>query len=305
MTKKVVIIDTDPGIDDAVALAFALFSDKIEVPLITTVAGNVGIEYVTTNALKLLAFYQKKIPVAKGATRPLLRLSKDAGSVHGETGLAGFAFDELAQNCLVGEHAVIAMYQELLKREKTTILAIGPLTNIALLLRLYPDVIHRIDEVVLMGGAIGRGNYGVYTEFNIGFDPEAAHIVFNAPVKKVMLGLEIGNQAILTESMTKDIRSSGRIGEMFYSLFAHYRGEWLHQGLEIYDSTAIGYILHPEFYTVQPAFIDIEIKGEKTAGATLVDFHALEEQNAMVATAVNVELFSKWFVEDIKQMQLL
>ncbi|MBF0779834.1 MULTISPECIES: nucleoside hydrolase [unclassified Granulicatella] len=301
MIKKTVIIDTDPGIDDAMAIALALFSQEIDVPLITTVAGNVGLENVTTNTLRLLSFFKKHVKVAKGASQPLLRVSEDASQFHGETGLAGFSYDKQATECLIDTHAVNAMYQELMKRQKTTVLAIGPLTNIALLLRMYPDSVHYIDEIVIMGGAINRGNYGVYTEFNSGFDPEATKIVYSAPVKKVMIGLEIGNQAIMEKEVLERLGNINGVGKMLSALFKHYQGEYFDKGVEVYDSTAIGYILHPEWYTCLEASVDVELCGTYTSGATLVDF-TQKSQYIKVCTTIDAPKFIEWIIDSVAYM---
>lgn len=298
--KKTVIIDTDPGIDDAMALALALFSDMIEVPLITTVAGNVALEQVTCNTLRLLSFFNKKIAVAKGAQTPLLRQSKHVPDVHGESGLAGFDYEQQVLECLLEEHAVNAMYRELKKRQKTTVLAIGPLTNIALLLKMYPDSVQFIEELVIMGGAIGRGNYGVYTEFNSGFDPEATKIVFDSPLKKVLIGLEIGHQALMNKEVFKQLSQSNAIGKMLADLFDHYQDAF-ETGIEVYDSTAIGYILKPEYYTCALARVDVELKGEHTLGATVVDFEA-SQPNTTVCTHIVAEKFIDWLLHSVAQM---
>lgn len=302
--KEVVIIDTDPGIDDAMALMFAMNAKNIAISLITTVSGNVGIDNVTTNALRLQHFLNKKIPVAKGATKPLVRNSKDAGDIHGSSGLSGFSHNQIDETLLVKEHAVDAMYNDLMQREKTTIVALGPLTNIALLLQKYPDVISKVERIIFMGGAIGRGNYGVYTEFNIGFDPEAAQVVINSPIPKVMVGLEIGNQALLTAEDMASIRQMSAMGEVFGSLFDAYSYSRHSDRLEIYDATAVGYLLKPDLFKGKDVFVAVETKGEYTAGATIVDLDNLLSQpaNTFVCTVIDGDGFRKWFKEQVAQL---
>lgn len=161
MTKKPIILDTDPGIDDAVALAVALHSEELEVKLITTVAGNVGLDKVTRNALKLLTFFNKNIPVAKGAAEPLIREGADASNVHGESGMEGYDFGEPNTDLLLDEHAIHAMYRVIRESEvPITLVPIGPLTNIALLLKVYPEAKSNIEQIVLMGGSLGKGQQG-------------------------------------------------------------------------------------------------------------------------------------------------
>ncbi len=190
MTKRPIIIDTDPGIDDAVALAIALFSEKLDVKLLTTVAGNVGLDNVTDNLLKILDYVEKDIPVAMGAEEPLLKEMSDASSVHGLSGMEGFEFDPPSKRSLLDEHAITAMRRVILASdEPVTLVPIGPLTNIALLLKVYPEVKQNIKDIVLMGGSVTRGNKGVMAEFNIYFDPDAAKIVFMSGLPIVMAGL--------------------------------------------------------------------------------------------------------------------
>ena len=173
MKQIPLIIDTDPGIDDAVAIALAVFNPRFDVRLITTVAGNVSIEATTTNALKLMAYYGKDVPVARGAAEPLIRQLDDASDIHGKTGMEGFDFPEPKTELLLDKHAVEAMHDEIMaSAEPVTVMPIGPLTNIALLLKTFPEVKSRIERIVLMGGSVTRGNKGVMAEFNIFVDPE-------------------------------------------------------------------------------------------------------------------------------------
>lgn len=175
MSRKPVIIDTDPGIDDAVALAIALFAEELDVRLITTVGGNVGIEHTTDNALKLVSFFGKHVPVAQGASEPLVRELVDASNVHGASGMEGWEFDEPDRSLLLEKNAVDAMRDALLSSEEpVTIVALAPLTNVALTLKAYPEVKSHIERIVLMGGTAARGNKGVLSEFNVATDPETA-----------------------------------------------------------------------------------------------------------------------------------
>lgn len=185
--RRPIIIDTDPGIDDALAIAIALFSEELDVRLITTVAGNVSLEHVTNNALKLLNFWGKDVPVAKGAAHPLIEPFIDASNVHGVSGMEGYDFPEPKEELLLQEHAVNAMRRVILEsREPVTLVPIAPMTNIAQLLTMYPEVKENIREIVIMGGSAGRGNKGVMSEFNVATDPEAAKIVFASGLPIVM-----------------------------------------------------------------------------------------------------------------------
>jgi len=304
MSKKPIIIDTDPGIDDAVAIAIALFSEELDVKLLTTVSGNVSLDKVTNNLLKLLTFWNKRVPVAKGATKPLIRNNEDASGVHGQSGMDGYDFDEPDTSVLLEEHAVEAMRRTILaSSQKITLVPIGPLTNIALLLSTYPEVKSNIEEIVLMGGTSIRGNYGVYSEFNIGFDPEAAKIVFESGVKIVMAGLDVGWKALVFHEDSLKIKAQNKTGEMIYALFQKYRGGSLKTGLKMYDSCAMAYLLKKEMYETVYTHVSIETQGEYTAGATLVDLkgYLKKEPNATFCLDIDASMFSEWLLEALSK----
>ncbi len=302
--KRRIIIDTDPGIDDAAAIAIALFSENLDVRLITTVAGNVGLENVTNNTLKLLTLFKKQITVAKGCSEPLLEKLVDASNVHGLTGMEGYEFKSVDTSMLVDVHAVEAMRKEILNsEEKTTIVAIAPLTNVALLLKMYPEVKTKIDEIVLMGGSMTRGNRGVMSEFNIATDPEAAKIVFDCDVKKTMLPVDIGWKALVFPQDSEKIKSMGVTGDMLYCLFKRYRGGSMKTGLKMYDSTAIAYLCCPEMYEMGMYNVDVETKSSLSNGLTLVDLrnYSKKEPNCNVVTDINQHKFTEWFLDSIQK----
>ncbi|MGL5973142.1 MAG: ribonucleoside hydrolase RihC [Oscillospiraceae bacterium] len=304
VSKKQIIIDTDPGIDDAIAIAVALFSEKLEVKLMTTVVGNVSVDKVTTNALKLMSFFNKNIPVAKGADTPLLREVIDASDVHGSTGMDGYDFPEPASELLLGVHAVEAMRQVILESDDNiTIMAIGPLTNIALLIKMYPDLIKKIDELVIMGGALGRGNKGPLSEFNIAVDPEAAKIVFESGLKIVMAGLEVGLKALVYPEDSEIIKTLNSTGDMIYNLFKKYRGGSFNTGLKMYDSCAVAYLLKPELYEFRDVYVGVETKGELTSGATVVDLKGElnKKPNVKVCFDIDGDKFREWLIESLSK----
>lgn len=211
MKQIPLIIDTDPGIDDAVAIALAVFNPRFDVRLITTVAGNVSIEATTTNALKLMAYYGKDVPVARGAAEPLIRQLDDASDIHGKTGMEGFDFPEPKTELLLDKHAVEAMRDEIMaSAEPVTVMPIGPLTNIALLLKTFPEVKSRIERIVLMGGSVTRGNKGVMAEFNIFVDPEAAKIVLTSGLDITMATLDAGLGTVIPPEKTAQLKDMAR-----------------------------------------------------------------------------------------------
>lgn len=301
--SRKVIIDTDPGIDDAIAIAIALFDSKLDVQLFTTVAGNVSVEKVTKNLLKLLSFWGKDVPVAVGAGRPLLREAVDASDVHGSTGMDGYDFPEPNSNLLSEEHAVNLMYKTLMASdEKITLIGIGPLTNIALLLRMYPECSAKIDEIVIMGGSLARGNKGVLSEFNIAVDPEAAKIVFESGIPMAMAGLDVGLKALVYPEDSEKIKEMNPTGNMMYHLFKKYRGGSFKTGLKMYDSCAIAYLLAPEVFEIEETYVTVETQSTLTAGATLVDLKGYLGQPANCKVCVDVDeaKFKAWFLDSIK-----
>jgi len=304
MNKRAVIIDTDPGIDDALALAIALFSEELDVRLITTVAGNVSLENVTFNTLRLLKFFGKDIPVAKGAECPLLAEFVDASNVHGKTGMEGYDFPEPDEKLLLPDHAVNAMRRVILASpEPITLVPIAPLTNIALLFSMYPEVKKNIREIVMMGGSASRGNKGVMSEFNVATDPEAAQIVFQSGLPIVMAGLDVGLKALVYPEDSEEIRQMGRVGDMAYQLFKRYRGGSFKTGLKMYDSCAVAYLLCPELFEAVDTYVGVELHGSMTAGCTVVDLRGYlhREPNAHVLMDIDGGKFREWFKQAISK----
>lgn len=305
--KRPIIIDTDPGIDDAVAIAIALFSEKLDIKLITSVAGNVDIKKTTDNVLKLLKFYKKKIPVATGSSAPLIRKSIEAKNVHGESGMDGWDFGEIDYSPLIKENAVNAIYETIYRsKEKITILAIGPLTNIALVLKVYPEVKEKIHEIILMGGSLSRGNYGVMSEFNVHVDPEAAKIVFNSGLPIAIAPLDVGLKALVYPIDSTKIKNQNRSGEMIYSLFQHYRSFGLKNGLKMYDSCAVAYLLKPEMFTIEETYAGVEICGEYCVGATVFDLKNYLKKSANVKVCVDIDqkMFIEWLIESLEKCNI-
>ena len=306
LKRRPIIIDTDPGIDDAVAIAAAVFCESLDVKLISTVSGNVSIEHTTKNAQKLVEFFGKDIPVAKGSSKPLIKQLEDASHIHGETGMAGYEFPEPTKE-LHEKNSIEAMREVILNsEEKITIVPIGPLTNIALLLKTYPEVKENIEEIVLMGGSSGRGNHTPAAEFNIYADPEAAKIVFAQGVKIVVCPLDVTSIATLDLETINKLRDMNKVGEMFYGLFNHYRGGSVSKGgLKMHDLTTIAYLDNPELFEKVETFVDVETAPGYTEGFMIVDFRGVykKESNATFCTAINVEGFRKWMLnifENIK-----
>lgn len=299
MSRTPIILDTDPGIDDAVAIAAALFAPQLDLQLITTVAGNVSVEKTTRNALQLMHFWDKDIPVAQGAATPLVRKLRDAAYVHGESGMEGYAFVEHQRHPL-GLPAFEAINQALnASDEAITLVTIGPLTNIALLLTQYPDCKSKIKRLVMMGGSTGRGNFTPNAEFNIAIDPEAAARVLESGLEIVMCGLDVTNKAMLSPAYLETLPHLNQTGKMLHALFSHYRSGSMTAGLRMHDLCAIAWLVKPELFTLQPCFVAVETHGEYTSGATVVDLEGrfAHQPNVQVALKLDVEGFRQWVTE--------
>ncbi|MGX0330606.1 ribonucleoside hydrolase RihC [Staphylococcus cohnii] len=298
--KQPIIIDTDPGIDDAAAISFALNHPEFDLKMISTVNGNVGIEKTTANALKLKRFFNSDIPVHRGASQPLLSDIVDASDVHGESGMEGYTFPEINESDLDSTHAVEAMRDVLLKSETPiTLIPIGPLTNIALLLLTYPEVKTFIKEIVLMGGSASRGNITPLAEFNIYCDPEAAQIVFNSGLPLTMIGLDVARSSSLTHDTINELNSINDTGKMLHQLFKHYRGDDFEKGINVYDAYTLLYLLHPEHFDVREADVQIETDGKLTKGASVVDFKS-QFPNTTVVMSVQANIFKQMFIDALK-----
>lgn len=294
-----IILDTDPGIDDAAAIAAALFAPELDLQLITTVAGNVSVEKTTHNALQLLYFWQADVPVAQGAAAPLVRPLRNAASVHGESGMDGYDFAATSRQPLE-KPAYTAMRDLLVSApEPVTLVAIGPLTNIALLLSQYPECKFNIRRLVIMGGSAGRGNFTPNAEFNIAIDPEAAASVFRSELEIVMCGLDVTNQAVLKPELLEKLPVLNRTGKMLHALFSHYRSGSMTTGLRMHDLCAIAWLVRPDLFMLKPCFVAVETQGKWTAGTTVVDIENRLGQppNVQVALGLDVAGFQRWVAE--------
>ena len=290
-----VIIDCDPGHDDAVALALAFGSGKLDVKGVTTVAGNSTIENTYNNALRFLSFIGVGVEVAKGAAKPLLRALTTAPNVHGESGLDG---TDLGEPWLKGSArpAVDLLADVLLTSpEPVTLIPVGPLTNIATVFLAKPDVKAKVERIVLMGGAALEGNWTPSAEFNIFVDPEAARVVFESGVPLTMVGLDVTHRALIYPDEIEALRKQGRIGRAiaelmdFYGIY--YRKQF--KGNPIHDAVAVAAVFCPEVLSTQHLNVSIETVGEFTLGRTVVDFRGVtgREPNCDVALGIDREAF--------------
>jgi len=289
-----VILDCDPGIDDAFAIAFGCGHPGLDLAGVTTVAGNVGLDRTTANALAVLEFLGcPGVPVAAGSPAPLLRPFNDARHVHGESGLGGATLPP-ARARPVAAHAVDFLIGEISAAPgAVTLVATGPLTNIALAVRRYPPLVGQVADFVIMGGSAGRGNTTPAAEFNIWCDPEAAAIVFGAGWRVTMVGLDVTHQALTSTAVEDRMRALGRLGgELLLPGLAGYRDAAFAAGQPVHDVCALALVAAPWLFGCEPARVEVETLGRWTSGMTVTDFSArVAGHNALVATSVDVAGF--------------
>lgn len=287
---KSVIIDTDPGIDDAVALGVALSSESLDVKLITTVAGNVSLEQTTRNANVLLNFWGKDIPLARGFSKPLIVETNEVKSIHGETGLGGFEFPQVKKNNEVDRLAIHQIYKVINESEEIiTIIALGPLTNIAMLIKNYPDVVGRI-EIVCMGGSTERGNETATAEYNFHADPHAAYIVVHSGVKVTMIGLNVTNRALFDREFLDSIKNCNKTGKMIDDMFSHYRGGSASKGYKMHDLCAVLYTIDNSIFEIGFYNVEICTNDDICRGQSVVDLMNKSKVAPNVYVATDLEI---------------
>jgi pyrimidine-specific ribonucleoside hydrolase len=307
MTTKI-ILDTDPGHDDAIALLLALASPELEVVGVTTVAGNQTLEKTTANALKILEFVDRTdIPVHVGASRPIVREQWAAAYVHGESGLDGPALPDPKTSPADG-HAVDFLAAQLEEHDDLVLVPVGPLTNIGLLLAKHPGIEERIGRIVLMGGAIAEGNVTPAAEFNIWADPEAAHRVFTSSVDVTMVGLDVTHKALLKPDKVKELREGSRVGTLVGQLYDFYHGHhermygW--EGSPVHDALAVAHVVSDRFLTTEHRYVQVDIGPDPGRGRTYVDLwrRTGNEPNANVGVEVDGTGFIDVLVDRLRSL---
>lgn len=301
---KPIIIDCDPGHDDAIAMLLAFAKPElVKVLAVTIVAGNQTLEKTVNNALKVLSFAGIECQVAAGYDRPLLRELEIAPEVHGESGLDGPDLPEPAFQAST-KHAVQTIIDEVrASREKVTIVPTGPLTNVAAALVGAPDLKSNIERIVLMGGAAREGNWTPAAEFNILVDPEAAAIVFQSGVPITMIGLDVTHQALIRQAEVDELLNSGKkvgvmVGELL-EFFGKFHETMGFDGMPLHDPLAMATVLDPTIVKTEHLPVRIETQGLYTTGRTVVDFYGVtgEEPNVDVALEVDRDRFVKMIME--------
>jgi inosine-uridine nucleoside N-ribohydrolase len=301
-----IILDCDPGHDDAIALLLALGSPELQVLGVTTVSGNQTLDKTTANAIRVLDHVGRpEIPVAPGAHRPLVRERHTAAQVHGETGLDGpnlpppsrapdpaHAIDWIA--------ATVAA-----STEPVTLVATGPLTNVALVLARYPELESQLERIVLMGGAIGEGNTTPAAEFNIWVDPEAAHRVFASGIDLTMVGLDVTHQALMTPAHTERLAAAGKAGKLVADLYSFYaRFHERHYGWDgapVHDAVAVAHVIDHTLLTTRHCGVVVDTGPELSRGRTHVDLRDTMgwTPNCHVAVGIDASRFLELLITRI------
>ena len=291
-----IILDCDPGIDDALAIAFAHGHPDIELAGITTVAGNVGLAKTTVNALAVCEFIGAAgTPVTAGCAGPLLRPALDARQVHGDSGLGGARLPPPTASPCRG-HAIDYIIDTVRAAPgEITLVATGPLTNIALAVRREPRLADWVRGFVIMGGSAGRGNVTPAAEYNIWADPEAAAAVFRAGWTVTMLGLDVTLRTGATEAVLRRMSGLGPLGtELLLPALDQYRSVSEPGGPPVHDVCAVAWVAEPGLFGLVPARVQVELAGQLTAGMTVTDFDFPGEvgsENALVAMRIDVDRF--------------
>jgi len=294
--SRPIIIDTDPGIDDALAIMLAAASPEVRILGIVAVAGNVSLDLTTANAAALADLLRLDCPVGRGASGPLCRRdTAPAEMVHGADGFGGYRLTASTRPLEPGVPLLARLIEE--SSEPVTVVAIGPLTNIALLITEYPETARKVERFVIMGGGTldAPGNVTPVAEFNIWFDPDAAARVFAFSVPITMVGLNATHQALVgTAHLAQLLASAGPIAEMVTHLLDGYGDSWHAAGdaKPQHDALAVAAVIDAAILTTRRLPVDIENTGRLTAGMTVIDYRGdANEANCDVAFEVDVERF--------------
>jgi pyrimidine-specific ribonucleoside hydrolase len=297
-----VIVDCDPGHDDAIALLLTLASPEVELVGVTTTHGNQTLDKTTDNALRVLTLVGRTdVPVAMGADRPLVRELHVAAHVHGETGLDGPELPERAAEP-IEQHAVDFLVEHV--TPETVLVPVGPLTNVALALErgIAPA------RIVLMGGAIAEGNMTPAAEFNIWADPEAAQRVFHSGLDVTMIGLDVTHRALLTPVWAERFREVGRVGVFVADLVEFFKQYHLRtygwDGAPIHDAVAVAEAIRPGIVTTERMNVEVELESELTRGRTVADrWHRTNrDPNADVGVDIDADAFFELLLDRVSTL---
>ena len=308
---KKIILDCDPGHDDAIALLLAHGNPNIELLAVTTVVGNQTLDKVTRNALSVARIANiTNVPFAAGAVRPLVRNVEIAPDIHGDSGLDGPVLPEPTIQ-LDNRHAIDLIIDTIMSHPPKTVTLVptGGLTNIAMAVRKEPKIVERVKEVVLMGGGYHVGNWSAVAEFNIKIDPEAAHIVFNEKWPVTMVGLDLTHQALATPDVIEKIKAIKTKPAKFVLEMLEFFGKMYKQAQgftypPVHDPCAVAYVINPELIKTKRVPVDIELTGTLTLGMTVADFRFPPDDNCHTQVATELDHTGFWdlIVDSLKRI---
>lgn len=302
MAKRTFIIDCDTGTDDAIALIAALNSPEIEIAAITSVNGNVAHRYTSQNNLNLIEYLGAGVTVAKGAERPLFFRPPYYGDTHGSTGLGDVILPVAAASTFAEENGIQIIHRKANELAgELELLVIGPMTNIAIALSLYPDITRKIKHIWFMGGAVRGGNVSTTAEFNIWVDPVAAKSVLASGIPCTMVGLDVTELAILNHQDAEKLRHTGTKGAVLTADLLEYmfrRHQLGGEAAMMHDALALAAALYPRCLKFEDYFVDVECTDTYTVGHTAVDVQnkLKRRPNVRVAMEIDVSLFKEWLI---------
>lgn len=304
MKKRKIILDCDPGHDDAIAIMLAARHPAIDLLGITIVAGNQTLNKTLVNGLNVCQKLDINVPIHAGMPKPIMREQIVADNIHGESGLDGPIFAPLVRKA-ESKHAIQYIIDTLMNSDgDITLVPVGPLTNIAVAMRMQPAILPKIREIVLMGGAYGTGNFTPSAEFNIYADPEAARVVFTSGVPLVMMGLDLTNQTTCTADVISRMKKvGGPAGELFsdimsFTLKTQYENYGLAGG-PVHDATCIGYLINPDAFKMQDMYVEIDVNNGPCYGRTVCD--ELGVTGKQPNTKVGMTIDTKWFWDLVEE----
>ena len=307
MDRTKIILDCDPGHDDAVAIMLAGKSPKIDLLGITVVAGNQTLDNTQRNALNVVQCLGLDVPVYPGCGQPMIREKMTAGDIHGKTGLDGPVFEPLTRK-LEPEHGVNFIIRTLMEsNDPITMVTTGPMTNLGMAIRMEPRIVEKIQRIVLMGGAYTNGNVTPAAEFNIIADADAAYVCFTSGRPITMVGLDVTRKALCYPSIVERMDKVGnKASKLFVDLMKHFcksqKEVFGWEGGPLHDPITVAYLIDPTVLTTKPMHAEIDIRSTQSYGRTNCDYFGYQkkEPNADVAIDIDVEKFWNMIEEGLR-----
>lgn len=300
--KKInIILDTDPGVDDALAMFFLSQRKKINISLVVATAGNKGLDVTSKNSAYLMNRFKINCPLVLGRDAPIHRAFKDAGAIHGQNGLGNFVFDKPA-NIIISKDLETEMKKALDSQNETIYVCLGPMTNLAYFLANNPKYKTKISKIVFMGGvkdAVIEGS--VYKEFNVGVDPEAVEAVLKTKIPFVVVPCDLGHIAYLTSKDLQKIQKFGKLGKDFKMMFANYQDPYVPKNcIATHDSCAALYITNGNIFKEIEARAKVKYYSEIGTGCLTTQIHSKQKKNASLVVDIDVKKFKKLIFKKLK-----